>query len=87
MSNPTLRSIDPQSVNQNDEVTLRLLGDGFSEGAYAMVAAYVPRTEFVSGQELAAHLTTRITGSTGDKEVKVHNPDGGLSNAKTLRVK
>ena len=84
--NPYIRSIDPETVKQNEEVPLTVIGSSFDEKAVVMFDGRNPRTEYISETELKAYLTKEITGPPGDRTVKVYNWDGGLSNGVTLII-
>ena len=82
---PQIEYISPNKMKQNSEDTLRAYGSDFEESSYIVADGFFLRTTWKSSERLEASLITQVTGSTGDKEVYVHD-NSGLSNKVTLTV-
>jgi hypothetical protein len=83
---PTIASLDPASVQQAWEGVLKVDGSNFDSGSFVLIDGRVPRTTYKSASLLEADVKSNITGTPGNKVVKVHTGAGEVSNEKTWTV-
>jgi hypothetical protein len=96
---PTLSDVDVQHTSglipylmRCNPQTIRLTGTNFQNGAvvsFTNTSITVASTTFVSSTVLTARVTAGTTTSTGFKEVRVTNPDGGsgtLTGSRSVEV-
>jgi len=89
MSEPTpmITFLEPSSVNQGWEGTIKIHGSGFDSGSFVLIDGKVPQSTFRGDALLEAKLTREITGIAGNKIVKVHTSGGAVSDEVTLTVR
>jgi hypothetical protein len=84
---PIISALDPDTVSQGWEGVMKVYGSGFDKGSFVLIDGLGPRVTRQSSSLIEVQLNTDITGSVGDKVVKVHTNAGDVSEGKVLRVK
>ncbi len=86
---PRITSISPQSVNAGGSAqTLTVNGSGFVSGAVVMVGRLSRTTNYVSGTQLSAVISSQDIAKVGLISMSVVNPapGGGTSNPVSLTI-
>ena len=79
---PTLLSVAPESIQQNQTIDMILTGSDFKEGAtlqFSGVGITVNAVHFHAANELAANVSVALSAETGPRDVSVTNPDAKSS--------
>ena len=83
---PHIEYLDPDTVEQGSERSLRVLGKNFGDYNIVIVDSIHIETKTVSNHEVVGELTKKQTASPGEKLVWMYNGEGELSNRKPLTV-
>ena len=83
---PTITSLYPDAVHAGWKGVLKIKGTNFDNRSFALIDGKAPQTTYKSETLLEVELTSDITGTPGNKGVKVHSGGGGLSSEKILVV-
>jgi IPT/TIG domain-containing protein len=88
VADPTIDFLNPAEAKINWEGTVRIHGDNFGAQPYVLFGDDSPVISGSAPTYIDVQVTKRVTGTAGDKIVKVHNTsDGTLSNEVTFSVK
>ena len=79
-------SLYPDAVHAGWEGVLKIKGTNFDNRSFALIDGKAPQTTYKSETLLEVELKSDITGTPGNKGVKVHSGAGGLSSEKILVV-
>jgi hypothetical protein len=77
---PIIAFLVPSNVKRGWEGIVKIHGNDFDSGSFALFDGAVPKTDFKSVGLLEADVKNDITKSTGTKKVKVHTGGGDVSN-------
>ena len=80
MPDPSLTSLDPDTVPVGWQGELIVYGKDFGRKDYVFLGGHLLPTSFVSSNELRAEVDDDRTSEVGAFPVKVHGDSSGVSN-------
>ena len=82
-----ISALSMSSIPQNSKtVNVQVMGSGFQPGSTIEINGASRQTTFVSNQRLSVAITSADTKNGGTLTLKVRDPQGHLSNAKTIAI-